>query len=484
MTFSQQATDILRPRLTVKYVLSAVACSYVLYCIIVGSPLLSSRIPQYTGPHAVGTVDIEAPVKQRLITPARLKETGEPAFELKTVLFSLFYPADVNLHSSTIKHYWFSKPLSAHAEGYARFAHFNNWFSRPIFTFALWALAGRTTIPANVDVPLHISRAGGAEMLRVQGRDEDKYPVIVFSHGQASTRTSYTQYCGELASRGYVVAAIEHRDGSAPGTVIKKEDGTEEVLYTINFGDIVADYEIDYDKYKQETLAVRQAEVEETIEVLRRLNKGHGAEVLENNTRFEGQDLPRWKGKLDTENLIMAGHSFGATLAMQALKGAPSGAIPAKGGIILDPGKSSGRLNEDINVPIMVIHSNSWSKAKSVFYGRPHFGVVKDIVQNVKDRVGASWFLTSIGTSHPSVTDAPLIEPLLLSWTTGATIDVHEGVREYVGASMDFLKFVRTGQRQGLLKYPVSHPEYDEKSEDKDAELPKEVAKYWQIHVA
>jgi len=47
-------------------------------------------------------------------------------------------------------------------------------------------------------------------------------PIVVFSHGMAGMRTSYSHYCGELASRGYVVAAIEHRDGSGPGSVVMK----------------------------------------------------------------------------------------------------------------------------------------------------------------------------------------------------------------------------------------------------------------------
>jgi platelet-activating factor acetylhydrolase len=99
--------------------------------------------------------------------------------------------------------------------------------------------------------------------------------------------------------------------------------------------------------------------------------------------------------------------------------------------------------------------------------------------------VGASWFLTSIGTSHPSVTDAPLIEPLLLSWTTGATINVHEGVREYVKVSMEFFKYLEETERVGVLAEDVSHPEYGKWiSPEKKKSLRKDIAKYWEIHVA
>jgi len=40
-------------------------------------------------------------------------------------------------------------------------------------------------------------------------------PVVVFSHGLGGSRSLYSLICGELASQGYVVLAIEHADGTA-----------------------------------------------------------------------------------------------------------------------------------------------------------------------------------------------------------------------------------------------------------------------------
>jgi len=54
---------------------------------------------------------------------------------------------------------------------------------------------------------IHIPVVWNAEV-RQEGR---KLPVIVFSHGLATSRFFYSTICMELASCGFVVAAIEHR---------------------------------------------------------------------------------------------------------------------------------------------------------------------------------------------------------------------------------------------------------------------------------
>ncbi|KKY18171.1 putative paf-acetylhydrolase family member [Phaeomoniella chlamydospora] len=412
----------------------------------------------------------------RLISDAVYKHNGLPAFQLETVLFSLFYPAEKGAISSHPKHFWISKPISLVGEGFARFAHVNNFLFRNLFTFGLWALGGRLQIPAEVDVPLHGSAATIAPV----------FPMIVFSHGMASSRNDYTQYCAELASRGYIVAAIEHRDGSSPASVIFSAGGDEKVVFNIRPDDIKSKTSIDIDELKRIQLAFRQAEVEETVEALRSIQVGRGGALFKNNPRGEGATLQDWTGRLSFDNLVVAGHSYGATLALQTLRGVPSQDLPIRGAIILDPGKQSGRLNKDVSVPTLVIHSDSWSKRVSMFFGRPHFQVVKELVEGINRRGKAAWFLTSVGTSHPSVTDAPLIEPLLLSWTTGSTIDVKDGIREYVQVSHDFLNYLDSSERKGVLGESVTHPQYGEDNRDEKRKkgMPADFTKFWQVHVA
>jgi platelet-activating factor acetylhydrolase len=471
-------------RWKLRYWALTAAILYVSYHFVRGMPLLSTNLPPYTGEHDVGTIDLEVPVNPpRRVDETINTETGEPAFQVDTVLFSVFYPSVNGSQGSKEKHLWVPKPIALHAEGYARFAHVNNWLTNNVFALGLWTLVGGNTVPAEVDVRMHgTSRSSHTYGDSAESHGDDyglpEFPVIVFSHGMASARTSYTQYCGELASRGNIVIAIEHRDGSGPGSLLM-HNGIAKGVFHISEDQL--DPKPDTPKLKELQLAMRQIEVEEAVKVLRRINEGEGSEIFKSNPREEGKVLSDWKHRLNMDRIAVAGHSYGATLALQALKGAPSEALPFVGGIILDPGKSSGPLNHDINVPIMIIHSQSWSSKHSIFGGRPHFDVVKELVEGVMKRKKFAWFLTSKGTTHPSVTDAPLIEPMLLSWTTGSTIDAHEGVNQYVKVSETFMKYLGDGHRREVLKEEVSHPTYNDETRKIDN---PDIAKFWQVHVS
>ncbi|KAJ9633648.1 hypothetical protein H2204_006854 [Knufia peltigerae] len=478
---------ILRPRWTWRYLLSFSIATYAVYNLLFARPLLSSNLPAYTGPYQVGTIDLEAPCDPRRINDATLKEGHHPAFQVETVLFTLYYPSVEGARSSKPHHLWIPRPLGIVGAGYARFARISNFVTNSIMTFGLWTLAGSVKIPAHVDVPLH---HGPAVLQTPAGTSsveaDDGFPVLVFSHGMASSRTQYTQYCGELASRGHVVAAIEHRDGSGPGTVIMNPAGRHRTLLHFSHRDLHHDAGLDADTFKQAQLDFRQAEVEETVRVLKHINAGHGDQVFGQNSRGEGQHLKHWRDRLAINNATIGGHSFGATLALQTLKDGPSKHLPFQSAVVLDPGKQSGPLNYDVNVSTLVIHSNSWSSRHSIFYGRAHFDVVKDVVLGVLERGKAAWFMTSLGTSHPSVTDAPLIEPLLLNWATGSSIDAHEGVRQYVKVSEMFLQYQMSGVKRGILSECVTHPEYNlpEGGSFEKGKPSNDMWKYWQIHAA
>ncbi|KAL4866932.1 hypothetical protein BDV12DRAFT_172096 [Aspergillus spectabilis] len=517
-------------------------------------PSLSCELPAYSGPYRVGAVDIEAPSDGRIIHAATHLCNGQAAFQLHTVLFTIYYPAAPDAPATKPRHRWLLEPARLRGEGFARFAKISNWIVDRVFAFLLWALVGRVLIPADVDVPMRdpdLSASGSAGDVSVSSSSTDhllgthlerssqghttRYPVVVFSHGMAASRTDYTQLCGELASRGYIVAAIEHRDGSGPGSVVRRGGGRQgtvlstdgenrrhghghghghgqgqghrrarSVRNVLHFAShhLEHDPPLTRETLQQAQLTFRQAEMEETVRVLQLINAGEGETVFRHNARGEGTHLGEWQGRLDIERLVLAGHSYGATGALRACAGGeltspstsdpetptipPMPSLPIAGCVALDPGKASGPLNDKINVPLLVIHSHSWSRKISLFMGRPHFDVVRDLVQACHRRTGAAWFMTSLGTSHPSCTDAPVIQPLLLGWATGATVEAREGVLQYVRRMQEFIDFVVTGERWGLLAKGVTHPAYREEGLVPWTKVygPRNWTSDWQIHVA
>lgn len=65
-----------------------------------------------------------------------------------------------------------------------------------------------------------------------------RLPMVVFTHGMAGMSQSYSHYLGSIASHGYVVAAVEHRDGSGPGTIVHYPDGGERFVWHLTLDNL------------------------------------------------------------------------------------------------------------------------------------------------------------------------------------------------------------------------------------------------------
>jgi len=88
-------------------------------------------------------------------------------------------------------------------------------------------LAPVTLTDAFAEAPLLSLETEAAVLPRPDPRR--RLPVLVFSHGLGGMRTTYSGICSELASHGWVVAAVEHADRSA--SLSLRRGGTYAIPY-------------------------------------------------------------------------------------------------------------------------------------------------------------------------------------------------------------------------------------------------------------
>ncbi|TNY20603.1 platelet-activating factor acetylhydrolase, isoform II-domain-containing protein [Rhodotorula diobovata] len=507
--------------------------------------LFRQALPPYSGPFSVSTLDLELPVVQPLhrssFSKATLKSTGNPALQLDTVLATIFYPAatgDPRSSSSSTRQTWLQRPVSQTADGYARFLNFGRpWILRALF----WIVGARIRLPVQSDVPLadKFSPSTASSDTLV---GSDTFPLVIFSHGLSGTRTTYSHWCGEIASRGFIVAAIEHRDGSGPVSVVRLENGEERVVDYLRPEEHLdwptgtrPQTSLEFRSSAQ--LPFRLAEISALLHHLRRLNAGEGAAIARENRRRDhgegtvGRWLEGWKGRIALDGeMVMAGHSFGGATTIQVLRAGLS-AFPFSRGIALDPwadpippaptrrrsssvsqlaaaaastpsgqsdpaasatpdpngGKTTtegGDVPLDVRVPLLVINSEAFTLWKA------HYKLVRDIVAAVGG--GAErYLLTLVGSIHTSFSDLPLLlsslplVPSALSRRTGARVDPLVGLEAVVAACGEFLAPLSGEERKdgGVLRRGIDEGEGEERGEDGKTRLRGEPGS-WRVHVA
>jgi platelet-activating factor acetylhydrolase len=181
--------------------------------------------------------------------------------QLSTLAVTLYYPSSLPTAPPSSRPWarpWLPQPVSLIGTGYARLAGITFKPLQPVFTFLLWALGSTTVIPGVVDAPilsgaekvmlddgagvggfgkiLHAAEQEHQELKRTE--DIGTLPCVVFTHGMAGMSQSYSHYLGSIASHGYVVAAVEHRDGSGPGTIVHYPDGKEREVWHMKLEDL------------------------------------------------------------------------------------------------------------------------------------------------------------------------------------------------------------------------------------------------------
>eukprot|EP00124_Ichthyophonus_hoferi_P003261 Ihof_evm3s274 gene=Ihof_evmTU3s274 len=249
--------------------------------------------PETTGVFRVSVADLEqngtVPVLVRLYYPSALKSS----------------PATTT--PETIP--WL--PSGINAVGYSVFLKVPKFIGAPIISAAL----SRAIMKVSPNHPL--VSAEDLTTLRQLGNvtvsNTEKLPVMVFSHGLGGMRTTYSYFCSDMASHGWVVAAVEHRDGSASVTI------------TTDHGPIFyqqPEPKQDEFEFRNGQLNQRVQEVGSVLTILKELDSGEDTHCVlkdNHNGAIKLTQQASFKHRLDFSRAAMAGHSFGGATTLTAI---------------------------------------------------------------------------------------------------------------------------------------------------------------------
>ena len=177
---------------------------------------------------------------------------------------------------------------------------------------------------------------------------ESQLPIVVFTHGYTGTFTDYTFLFEELASRGYVVASVDHTFEAAAvefpgGRLIESVPGT-------HFGNTAGndEHELAF------AVGVRLHDLKFVADQVKLLNMAHGSPFA---------------GKLDTSRMAVAGHSLGGLTAFLELENNPS----FSAAVILD-GVVPDKLINPTQKPVLILTAgkNSWSSTEQDLWRALH----------------------------------------------------------------------------------------------------------------
>ncbi|XP_076275882.1 platelet-activating factor acetylhydrolase-like [Rhynchophorus ferrugineus] len=240
--------------------------------------------------------------------------------------------------------------------------------------------------------------------------NNNKLKCIVLSHGLGGNRFLYSNICCELASRGFLILALEHRDNSACNTFYyaTRSDAEVDLRTHVEFKHVKLGRE--HHKTRNEQVKIRYSECAKVLDFLKQLHQGIIPHNVLDDTPLHKDlgydfDLKDLGGNLDMNNLCLMGHSFGAATTLYTL----SKITEFRFGILLDPWMfpvKSEHLEEKVQQPLLFINTQTFHIAANVeaMSKLLHASETRRIMYTIKH------------TTHESQTDSVLLIGYWLNW--------------------------------------------------------------------
>ena len=344
-----------------------------------GAALPVPTFPRPSGPYAVG-----ATVRQWTDAARPETATDDPA-DRRTVVAQLWYPVRPGTTGEPSRYLGPDPEAGTVAAGVA------GYLGVPAFTL-------------DGPVRAHSHALVGAAVASQVG----PFPVVVFSPGLGGVRTQNTAWAEELASRGYVVAALDHPYDSA--AVVLRDGRTVATRVTATGNDVTDRRRV------VDWTAIRAADLSFALSELARLNQDAGG---------------MFHGKLDTRRAAVTGHSVGGAAALQALRQESrfAAAINLDGG---PPDPAPRRVAR----PVLAL-THPLEPGESPDY-------LPRLTEVLRLNDADAYRLEVPGSVHLSFTDAPLFLPPLTSLM--GSLGRTEPIRITANASAEFLDATLRGR--------------------------------------
>ncbi|XP_006815952.1 platelet-activating factor acetylhydrolase-like [Saccoglossus kowalevskii] len=249
------------------------------------------------------------------------------------------------------------------------------------------------------------------------------FPSVIYSHGLSSSRFQYNTLCMDLASHGYIVAIVEHRDNSACTTYCLRPSDEDKMTLKEEFVTFILslpsreEYALRNSQVKQ-----RAKECTRTLDLLHKMNKG---QLIQNQMDIHC-NFSQFKGRLDTDNVSVIGHSFGGTTAIQSLYQDKR----FRCCIALDSWMfplDIRTISHDIHQPILFINDERFQWT----------GNIVRMNRILSDKTGGERrLITIMGTDHDNQTDFPF---LLDYWRKQNRLDPHVAMATQNNAIIAFI---------------------------------------------
>ena len=354
------------------------------------------RLPEVTGPHAIGTQTFH------LLDESRDEiYTDDPA-DKREIMMQIWYPAEPEAEGETAV---YLEDLDIMGSILAQ------RLGLPSFLLDHINLVDLDT---KKDVPILA--------------DEGPYPVLVFSHGLRGIRAQNTVMVRELVSQGFVVATIDHTYGN---------------VLTVFPGGRVALYSPE--------LFSGMGEPPHTSNTLVKVWADDIGTVLDQLAAWNEADGTMFNGRLDLSKVGIFGHSTGGGTAVEFCAHDKR----CQAGVGLDAWVEP--VSEDVVTsglaqPFLFLRADRWDSSAT----GDNFDIADALFAGLLD---TGYMATIAGAAHFDFSDIPLLSPLTAQLGISSDMDGAYVVEMMTSMTTAFFRQELLGEGDNLVHGAMVYPE-------------------------